>query len=353
MVGLESSACRGRWFTRIPRRTTSRSSRPVHGVVNWGRTGTTGTWSPARVFMQYCAARCLCFIHSGRPMVPRPVPQTGWLRWVTLKPYNGAQDGSRPWRTRTEEQPIGSQLGNSPAPGVATRKEATACFPPRRARSAPVLRDQACHREGGRERRNQVESAQRGRRQGRPAQGGVAAHEGCARGKDDHDHRRRGGADEEGVDAVNNSVLKSLIQRGSSPPPSSPLPVRLWRNRRDRGQETKNRSGKSVLERLALPNAVPHRNGQSSSRLGQGCRPPRQTTPLNSFASPACARVRLASDTVECSSSPRSSLKSKRRTETRAASADKNMRTYLGTSSPTSRASTHAARSANIQRQGE
>lgn len=85
-------------------------------------------------------------------MVPRPVPQTRWLRWVTPKPYNGAQDGSRSWRTRTEEQPIGSQLGNSPAPGVATRKEATACFPPRRARSAPVLRDQACHREGDRER---------------------------------------------------------------------------------------------------------------------------------------------------------------------------------------------------------
>lgn len=92
-----------------------------------------------------------------------------------------------------EELLIASQLGNSPAPGVGTRREAAACFPPSPARCAPVLRDKACHREaagnggGG----NWMESAQAEDRQDRFGKGGVTAHEGCARGGDEHGRTRQ------------------------------------------------------------------------------------------------------------------------------------------------------------------
>lgn len=167
------------------RRTTGGSSRHVAAVVNWGRTGTTGTWRPARVSMEYCAARRLCYIHSGRLMMPWPVARAEWLRWVTPKPHDGAQYGSRPWRTRMEGPPFGIQLGNSPAPGLGTRKDTAACFPHagHGVRQCFATRHATGRAAGN---GNQVKSAQREGRQGRPAKGGVPAHERSARGRDEH-----------------------------------------------------------------------------------------------------------------------------------------------------------------------
>lgn len=108
--------------------------------------------------------------------------------------------------------------------------------------------------------------------------------------------------------------------------------------------------GKLVLDRLPSPMHSSSATGNHRQASGQGHRPPRRTTPLNSFASPACARVRLASDTVECSSSPKKQpSRATRNNRDIGRERGQNKRTYLGSPWPTARGKLCTAHSTGMR----